>query len=200
MTSTVKDIIKKYESLSSSEKSLPVIMVSERRRRCSSASTASTASPSHSSLSSSPGTSMNMESLYELEKKRQEMYNLQRQSEKTNGSSELSRTAPMKSGFLIKRPRSMGRDWNQKSTFRRNKRRWFVLKESILSYYKTYDSDTPIDSIHIDKNTVVMSSTTNPKALDVITLQGKILSMSALEIDEKLQWIEALNNTIQRWR
>ncbi len=92
----------------------------------------------------------------------------------------------------------MGRDWNQKSAFRKNKRRWFVLKESILSYYKNYDSDTPIDTIHIDRNTVIMASTTNPKALDVITLQGKILSMAALETEEKLEWIEALLETVRR--
>jgi len=94
-----------------------------------------------------------------------------------------------KSGWLTKEGGSI-KTW---------KRRWFTLKNYVLSYYKSQGDPEPKGKIEVSGSTVVRASNNKNKKPNCfeVTTPTRIFYICADTEEERDSWVQALNESIK---
>eukprot|EP01103_Thecamoeba_quadrilineata_P002230 TRINITY_DN12222_c0_g1_i1.p1 TRINITY_DN12222_c0_g1~~TRINITY_DN12222_c0_g1_i1.p1 ORF type:complete len:635 (+),score=96.33 TRINITY_DN12222_c0_g1_i1:69-1973(+) len=77
------------------------------------------------------------------------------------------------------------------------KRRWFVLKNNTLHYYRQPKDAHAIDSIPLRELANIVSVSNNPTVFDIVFANNTVHRLSADTSAEKNQWMEAIERSSQ---
>jgi len=93
-------------------------------------------------------------------------------------------------GFLQKRAVRSGRSW---------KRRYFVLSDLVLTYYKTDDTkqEKPRGEFPVTALTTVRPSSAREFGMEMASPDGLVLTLAAESIEEQHAWLDAINKSIE---
>jgi hypothetical protein len=93
-------------------------------------------------------------------------------------------------GFLHKRAVRSGRTW---------KRRYFVLGDHALTYFKTDDTkqEKPRGEFSITALTTVKPSSAREFGMEMVSPDGLVLTLAAESVEEQHAWLDAINRVIE---